>query len=149
MTKCPKNCFDITGNCRVVFLAHFLRISISAYSSSCVCSKSWPQLKKISIFHTLGRPGPDFVILGYQTIWRPLKVVKWTQKWKSMWKSYIVSILDFIVKKFLLVIFWTLCSENWPFLDNFDQNLFLVKSMKHFNKNCPKINSQLNFEPFL
>ena len=33
-------------------------------------------------------PGSDFVILGHQTIWRPLKVVKWTQKWKSMWKSY-------------------------------------------------------------
>ena len=122
------------------FSAHFLRIFISTYFMGCVYSKSWLQLKKISIFHTLGRPGPDFVILGYQTIWRPLKVVKWTQKWKSMWKSYIVSILDFIVKKFLLVIFWTLCSENWPFLDNFDQNLFLIKSVNCFHKNGSKIN---------
>ena len=132
-----------------LFLAHFLRISISAYSSSCVWSKSWPQFKKISNFHNLGRPGPCSVILGYQTIWRPLKVVKWTQKWKFMWKSYVVNILDFIGKTILLVIFWTLCSENWPFLDNFDKNLVLVKSAKHFYKNCPKINSYLNFEPFL
>ena len=115
----------------------------------CVYSKSWLQLKKISIFHTLGRPGPDFVILGYQTIWRPLKVVKWTQKWKSMWKSYIVNILDFIGKIVLFVIFGTLFSENWPFLDNFDKNLVLVKSAKHFYKNCQKIYSYLNFEPFL
>ena len=123
-----------------LFFAHFLRISISAYSSSCVCSKSWPQLKKISNFHNLGRPGPGSVILGYQTIWRPLKVVKWTQKWKSMWKSYIVSILDFIVKKYLLVIFWTLCSKNWLFLDNFDKNLFLIKSVNCFHKNGSKFN---------
>ena len=81
-------------------------------------------VKKNTNFYNLGRPGPGSVILGYQTIWRPLKVVKWTQKWKSMWKSYIVSILDFIVKKNLLVIFWTLCSENYPVLDNFDKNFF-------------------------
>ena len=32
-----------------------------------------------------------------------------------------------------VMIFWTLCSENWPFLDNFDKNLFLVNSMKHMD----------------
>ena len=55
-----------------------------------------------------------------------------------MWKSYIVNILDFIGKKFLLVIFETLFCGNWPFLDNFDKNLFLVKSIKHFDKNGSK-----------
>ena len=66
-----------------------------------------------------------------------------------MGKSYIVNIFDFIGKIFLLVIFGTLFSENWPFLDNFDKNLVLVKSAKHFYKNFQKIYSYLNSEPFL
>ena len=40
----------------------------------------------------------------------------------------------------LLDIFQTLSYEKYPFSDNFDQILFLVKSLKVFYKKCPKIN---------
>ena len=52
-----------------------------------------------------------------------------------MWKPYTVIALYFIGKTFLLGIFWTSFSKNCQFLDNFDQNLCLVKYYKGINKN--------------
>ena len=62
-----------------------------------------------------------------------------------MWKPYAVDISDLVGKKFLLLIFPTLFTENWPIYDNFDPNLFLVESVLAINKNCSKINFELDF----
>ena len=56
-----------------------------------------------------------------------------------MWKPYTVSILYFIEKKILLVIFQTLFSEIDPISDNFGIILFLVKLLKGNKRNCPEI----------
>ena len=55
----------------------------------------------------------------------------------------------FTWEKFLLLIFQTLFTENCPFFDNFDQNLFLHESRNDFDKNGPKVNPDLIFELLL
>ena len=90
------------------FFVHFLRLSISTYFMGCVYTKSWSWKKKFSISSIQICPGPDLVFLGYQTIWRPLKVVKWTRNWKSMWKSYTVDI-SYLMGIFFCFSFFGLC----------------------------------------
>ena len=63
-----------------------------------------------------------------------------------MWKTHAVSISYLLGKKFLLLIFQTLFTENCPFFDNFDQNLFLHESRNDFDKNGPKVNPELIFD---
>ena len=128
---------------------HSLILLISTYFMGCVCTKSWPWKKKISISSIQNWAGPDLVFLGYQTIWRPLKVVKLTRNWKSMWKSYTVDISYLMGKNFLFLIFWTLLSENWPFSVNFKKIWNLAKSSWGIYKICPKLDLVLIFEPFL
>ena len=62
-----------------------------------------------------------------------------------MWKPYAVSILYFIGKKCLLVIFQTLFTENCQYFGDFDQNLCLPKSSTGTNKICQKIYHKLDF----
>ena len=66
-----------------------------------------------------------------------------------MWKPYTVIILYFIKRIFLLPIFQTLFSENCCFLDNFDQNLFLVQKCKDTYKSGAKNDFKLIFCHFL
>ena len=85
---------------------------------------------------------------GAMFIWRSLGSDILAQNWKSMWKPYTVSILYFIGKKILLVIFQTLFTENCQFFEDFDQNLFLSKLWKGIYKNCPKIYHKWDFRHF-
>ena len=52
-------------------------------------------------------------------------------------------------KKILLLIFQTLFTEYCPFLHNFNQNLFLAKSLNGLYKECAKISLKLIFGQFL
>ena len=49
----------------------------------------------------------------------------------------------FTLEKILLLIFQTLFTENCPFFDNFDQNLFLHELQNDFDKNGSKRNSKI------
>ena len=60
-----------------------------------------------------------------------------------MWKSHILSILYFLKKIWLLMIFGTLFSEKCPLLGNFYQNLFLPLSSTQMNKIWSKFNLEL------
>ena len=83
------------------------------------------------------------------TIWRSLGSDFLTRNWKSMWKPYAVSILYFLGKIFLFVIFQTLFTTNQPFFTNFGPNWLLVQSLVGKIKICPEVNLLLNFDHFL
>ena len=96
-------------------------------------------------------PGPPWARFGDPGVPDHLETPQSGQKDSKM-KIYVKIIYGkpfrFYWKKILLVNFWTLFTENWRFLDNFDKNLFLIKPVKIFNKNGPKNNSCSNFGPF-
>ena len=83
------------------------------------------------------------------TIWRSLGSDFLSRNWKSMWKPHAVSILCFMGKIFLLIIFQTLFTENRPFFDNFGPNWLLVLSLVGKIKICAEVNLWLNFDHFL
>ena len=66
-----------------------------------------------------------------------------------MWKPYTVSIFDFMDKKFLLMIFRTSFSENWPFLLLFSKILILSKLIRGIDKTCSKYMLSTYFEHLL
>ena len=57
---------------------------------------------------------------------------------KFMWKPYTGSIFYFMAKNFLLVIFRTSFSKNWPIFATFSKNLILSKLIKGTDKICSK-----------
>ena len=61
-----------------------------------------------------------------------------------MWKLHVLSNFDFMKKIWSFMIFLTLFSKNSPFLDNFDNNLFLLKWFTLLNKNCSKLSFKLS-----
>ena len=82
-------------------------------------------------------------------LWKSLGSLFLAGNWESMWKPHILSIFDFIKIIWLLVIFLTLFSENWPYLDNFDKNLFLLKWFSYMNRISPRFYQKPIFEQFL
>ena len=63
-----------------------------------------------------------------------------------MWKPYTGSIFDFMDKKFLLVIFRTSFSKNWPILLLFSKILVLSKLIKGTDKICSKYGNGTYFK---
>ena len=66
-----------------------------------------------------------------------------------MWKPYTVSIFDFMDQKFLLMIFRTSFSKNWPFLPLFSKILILTKAIKDIDKTSLKFVPLAYFEHIL
>ena len=83
------------------------------------------------------------------SIWRSLGSDILAQNWKSMWKPYIVSILYFIKKRFLLVIFWTLFSKKCHFLPILAKFLILPEYIKVIIKSCSKYHIYFTFVQLL